>query len=89
MLGLCATGPLAYKPVMEGKAVLFKKFAGIVVVDIIASLEPTFGAINLEYIKVPECFLSNEHCVNACEFPCFTMTSMAPSSSLPTPLPTG
>ena len=59
MLGLCATGPLAYKPVMEGKAVLFKKFAGIVVldieinerdreklVDIIASLEPTFGAIN-------------------------------------------
>ncbi len=102
VLGLGATGPLASMPVIEGKSVLFKKFAGIVVVgieinerdreklvDIIASLEPTFGAINLEYIKVPECFLSNEHCVNGCEFPCFTMTSMAPSSSLPTPLPTG
>jgi malate dehydrogenase (oxaloacetate-decarboxylating)(NADP+) len=70
VLGLGDIGPLAAKPVMEGKAVLFKKFAGIDVfdieinekdpdklVDIIASLEPTFGGINLEDIKSPECFL--------------------------------
>ncbi len=69
VLGLGDIGPLAAKPVMEGKAVLFKKFAGIDVfdleidekdpaklVDIIASLEPTFGAINLEDIKAPDCF---------------------------------
>jgi malate dehydrogenase (oxaloacetate-decarboxylating)(NADP+) len=69
VLGLGHIGPLAAKPVMEGKAVLFKKFAGIDVfdieidetdpdrlVDIIASLEPTFGGINLEDIKAPECF---------------------------------
>lgn len=69
VLGLGPIGPLAAKPVMEGKAVLFKKFAGIDVfdieiderdpdklVDIIASLEPTFGGINLEDIKAPECF---------------------------------
>ena len=69
VLGLGAIGPLAAKPVMEGKAVLFKKFAGIDVfdieiaetdpkrlVDIIAALEPTFGAINLEDVKAPECF---------------------------------
>ena len=69
VLGLGAIGPLASKPVMEGKAVLFKKFAGIDVfdievdeldpdrfVDIVASLEPTFGGINLEDIKAPECF---------------------------------
>jgi len=69
VLGLGAIGPLAAKPVMEGKAVLFKKFAGIDVfdielderdpdklVDIVAALEPTFGAINLEDIKAPECF---------------------------------
>jgi malate dehydrogenase (oxaloacetate-decarboxylating)(NADP+) len=69
VLGLGAIGPLAAKPVMEGKAVLFKKFAGIDVfdievaetnvdrlVDIIAALEPTFGGINLEDIKGPECF---------------------------------
>jgi malate dehydrogenase (oxaloacetate-decarboxylating)(NADP+) len=69
VLGLGAIGPLAAKPVMEGKAVLFKKFAGIDcfdievaetdpdrLVDIIAALEPTFGAINLEDIKAPECF---------------------------------
>ncbi len=69
VLGLGAIGPLAAKPVMEGKAVLFKKFAGIDVfdievderdpdklVDIIAALEPTFGGINLEDIKAPECF---------------------------------
>jgi malate dehydrogenase (oxaloacetate-decarboxylating)(NADP+) len=70
VLGLGAIGPLAAKPVMEGKAVLFKKFAGIdcfdieiderdpdKLVDIIASLEPTFGGINLEDIKAPECFI--------------------------------
>src|SRR5688572_19672209 len=70
VLGLGAIGPLAAKPVMEGKAVLFKKFAGIDVfdieideldadrlVDIIAALEPTFGGINLEDIKSPECFI--------------------------------
>src|ERR1700728_430769 len=70
VLGLGAIGPLAAKPVMEGKAVLFKKFAGIDVFDIeieqadpyklievIAALEPTFGAINLEDIKAPECFI--------------------------------
>ena len=69
VLGLGNIGPLASKPVMEGKAVLFKKFAGIDVFDIeineqdpdklcdiIASLEPTFGGINLEDIKAPECF---------------------------------
>ncbi|HKX08168.1 MAG TPA: NADP-dependent malic enzyme, partial [Stellaceae bacterium] len=70
VLGLGAIGPLAAKPVMEGKAVLFKKFAGIDVfdieiderdpdklVDIIAALEPSFGGINLEDIKAPECFI--------------------------------
>ena len=69
VLGLGAIGPLAAKPVMEGKAVLFKKFAGIdcfdielneldpdKLVDIVAALEPTFGGINLEDIKAPECF---------------------------------
>jgi malate dehydrogenase (oxaloacetate-decarboxylating)(NADP+) len=69
VLGLGDIGPLAAKPVMEGKAVLFKKFAGIDVfdleiaelnveklVDTIAALEPTFGGINLEDIKAPECF---------------------------------
>jgi malate dehydrogenase (oxaloacetate-decarboxylating)(NADP+) len=70
VLGLGAIGPLAAKPVMEGKSVLFKKFAGIdcfdielderdpeKLVQIIAALEPTFGAINLEDIKAPECFV--------------------------------
>ncbi len=69
VLGLGAIGPLAAKPVMEGKGVLFKKFANIDVFDLeleqrdpdklieaIASLEPTFGGINLEDIKAPECF---------------------------------
>src|SRR5437867_3394008 len=69
VLGLGAIGPLAAKPVMEGKSVLFKKFAGIdcfdielderdpdKLVDIIAALEPTFGGINLEDIRAPECF---------------------------------
>src|SRR4026208_1194287 len=70
VLGLGNIGPLAAKPVMEGKGVLFQKFAGIDVfdieidekdpdklVEIIASLEPTFGGINLEDIKAPECFI--------------------------------
>jgi malate dehydrogenase (oxaloacetate-decarboxylating)(NADP+) len=70
VLGLGAIGPLASKPVMEGKSVLFKKFAGIdcfdieiderdpdKLVEIIAALEPTFGGINLEDIKAPECFV--------------------------------
>ncbi len=70
VLGLGPIGPLAAKPVMEGKSVLFKKFAGIdcfdieiderdpdKLVEIIAALEPTFGGINLEDIKAPECFL--------------------------------
>jgi malate dehydrogenase (oxaloacetate-decarboxylating)(NADP+) len=69
VLGLGNIGPLAAKPVMEGKGVLFKKFAGIDVFDIevnetdpdklcdiIAALEPTFGGVNLEDIKAPECF---------------------------------
>src|SRR5690606_30924064 len=69
VLGLGNIGALASKPVMEGKAVLFKKFAGIDVFDIemntpdidqmvetVAALEPTFGGINLEDIKAPECF---------------------------------
>jgi malate dehydrogenase (oxaloacetate-decarboxylating)(NADP+) len=69
VLGLGNIGPLAAKPVMEGKAVLFKKFAGIDVfdielnelnpdklIDMIAAMEPTFGGINLEDIKAPECF---------------------------------
>ncbi|WP_275098192.1 NADP-dependent malic enzyme [Sedimenticola hydrogenitrophicus] len=69
VLGLGAIGPLAAKPVMEGKAVLFKKFAGVDVFDIeldltdpekiietVAAMEPTFGGINLEDIKSPECF---------------------------------
>ncbi len=69
VLGLGDIGPLAAKPVMEGKAVLFKKFAGIdvfdievaateveKVVEVVAALEPTFGGINLEDFKAPECF---------------------------------
>jgi malate dehydrogenase (oxaloacetate-decarboxylating)(NADP+) len=73
VLGLGNIGALASKPVMEGKAVLFKKFAGIDVfdievdesdvdkfVDIVAALEPTFGGINLEDIKAPECFYIEE-----------------------------
>ncbi|MBD0271611.1 MAG: NADP-dependent malic enzyme, partial [Acetobacteraceae bacterium] len=69
VLGLGSIGALASKPVMEGKAVLFKKFAGIDSIDIevderdpaklievVAALEPSFGAINLEDIKAPECF---------------------------------
>jgi malate dehydrogenase (oxaloacetate-decarboxylating)(NADP+) len=72
VLGLGPIGPLAAKPVMEGKAVLFKKFAGLdcfdieldqrdpdKLVDMIVALEPTLGGINLEDIKAPECFTSS------------------------------
>src|SRR5471030_3177256 len=84
VLGLGAIGPLAAKPVMEGKAVLFKKFAGIDVfdieineldpdrlVDIIASLEPTFGGINLEDIKAPECFVIERQLRERMKIPVF------------------
>jgi malate dehydrogenase (oxaloacetate-decarboxylating)(NADP+) len=84
VLGLGAIGPLAGKPVMEGKAVLFKKFAGIdcfdieiderdpdKLVDIICSLEPTFGGINLEDIKAPECFVVERKCRERMKIPVF------------------
>ncbi len=84
VLGLGAIGALASKPVMEGKAVLFKKFAGIDVfdieideedpgklVDVIAPLEPTFGGINLEDIKAPECFEVEEALRERMEIPVF------------------
>ena len=84
VLGLGNIGPLAAKPVMEGKAVLFKKFAGIDVfdieinerdpdklVDIICSLEPTFGGINLEDIKAPECFYVERKCRERMKIPVF------------------
>jgi len=84
VLGLGAIGPLAAKPVMEGKAVLFKKFAGIDVfdieiderdpdklVDIIAALEPTFGGINLEDIKAPECFIVERKLRSRMKIPVF------------------
>ena len=84
VLGLGNIGPLAAKPVMEGKAVLFKKFAGIDVfdlevdcndidkfVDIVASLEPTFGGINLEDIKAPECFVIEKRLRERMKIPVF------------------
>src|SRR6267154_1939520 len=84
VLGLGNIGPLASKPVMEGKAVLFKKFAGIDVfdlevdetdidrfVDIVASLEPTFGGINLEDIKAPECFVIEKKLRERMKIPVF------------------
>ena len=84
VLGLGAIGPLASKPVMEGKGVLFKKFSGIDVfdieiqerdpdrlVEIIASLEPTFGGINLEDIKAPECFQVEEQLKERMNIPVF------------------
>ena len=84
VLGLGAIGPLASKPVMEGKAVLFKKFAGIDVFDIeieastiehmvsvISALEPTFGGINLEDIKAPECFEVERLCRETMNIPVF------------------
>jgi malate dehydrogenase (oxaloacetate-decarboxylating)(NADP+) len=84
VLGLGDIGPLASKPVMEGKAVLFKKFAGIDVfdievaetdvdrlVDVVAALEPTFGGINLEDIKAPECFEVERRCRERMNIPVF------------------
>lgn len=84
VLGLGNIGPLAGKPVMEGKACLFKKFAGIDVfdielnehdpeklVDIIASLEPTLGGINLEDIKAPECFYIERKLTERLNIPVF------------------
>ena len=84
VLGLGNIGPLASKPVMEGKAVLFKKFAGIDVFDIeidapdiermvstVSALEPTFGGINLEDIKAPECFEVEERLKEKMGIPVF------------------
>src|SRR3954462_5001590 len=84
VLGLGDIGPLAAKPVMEGKAVLFKKFAGIDVFDIeidapeiermvetVAALEPTFGGINLEDVKAPECFEVEERLKARMKIPVF------------------
>src|SRR6201988_3307408 len=84
VLGLGNIGPLASKPVMEGKAVLFKKSAGIDVfdielnesdphklVDVIAALEPTFGGINLEDIKAPDCFIVERECRKRMKIPVF------------------
>ncbi|MEP4198591.1 MAG: NADP-dependent malic enzyme [Aliishimia sp.] len=84
VLGLGDIGPLASKPVMEGKAVLFKKFAGIdcfdielnetdpeKLADIVCALEPTFGAINLEDIKAPDCFTVERLCRERMGIPVF------------------
>jgi len=84
VLGLGNIGPLASKPVMEGKAVLFKKFAGIDVFDlevdaldpdrfieVVAALEPTFGGINLEDIKAPECFYIEQKLRERMKIPVF------------------
>ena len=84
VLGLGPIGPLASKPVMEGKAVLFKKFANIDVfdlevdetdpqkfIDLVAALEPTFGGINLEDIKAPECFIIEKALRERCNIPIF------------------
>lgn len=84
VLGLGAIGPLAAKPVMEGKAVLFKKFAGVDVFDLelqqddpdklvetIVALEPTFGGINLEDIKAPECFYIEQKLQERLKIPVF------------------
>ncbi|MBI4979925.1 malate dehydrogenase [Candidatus Woesearchaeota archaeon] len=84
VLGLGDIGPLAGKPVMEGKGVLFKRFAGVdvfdieinekdpqKVIEIVASLEPTFGGINLEDIKAPECFQLEEELIKRLKIPVF------------------
>ncbi|MBZ0130640.1 MAG: NADP-dependent malic enzyme [Rhodobacteraceae bacterium] len=84
VLGLGNIGPLASKPVMEGKAVLFKKFANIdcfdielnesdpyKLADIVTALEPSFGAINLEDIKAPECFIVEKLCRERMNIPVF------------------
>ena len=84
VLGLGNIGALAAKPVMEGKAVLFKKFAGIDCFDIelneadperlaelVCAMEPTFGAINLEDIKAPDCFIVEQICRERMNIPVF------------------
>ncbi|MBA4491317.1 NADP-dependent malic enzyme [Paracoccus sp. S1E-3] len=84
VLGLGNIGPQASKPVMEGKAVLFKKFAGVdcfdievnetdpeKLADLVCRLEPTFGAVNLEDIKAPECFLVERLCKERMNIPVF------------------
>ncbi len=84
VLGLGDIGPLAGKPVMEGKGCLFKKFAGVDVfdielderdpdklIDIIAALEPTLGGINLEDIKAPECFYIEQELSKRMNIPVF------------------
>ena len=84
VLGLGNIGPLASKPVMEGKAVLFKAFAGVdvfdievdatdpdLLVEVVCALEPTFGGINLEDIKSPECFIVEEKCRERMNIPVF------------------
>ncbi|KAK3280627.1 hypothetical protein CYMTET_11539 [Cymbomonas tetramitiformis] len=84
VLGYGNIGPLAAKPVMEGKAVLFKKFAGIDAfdleiaeldplrfADIVVALEPSFGAVNLEDIKAPDCFVVEEECRKRMNIPVF------------------
>src|SRR2546430_9050333 len=84
VLGRGMIGPLAAKPVMEGKAVLFKKFAGLdcfdielnerdpdKLIDMIVALEPTFGGINLEDIKAPECFYIERKCRERMKIPVF------------------
>ena len=101
VLGLGNIGPLASKPVMEGKAVLFKKFAGIDCFDIeldetdpeklaeiVCALGPTFGAINLEDIKAPDCFTVERICRERMDIPSFTTTSTARRSSWGPPRPT-
>ena len=94
VLGLGNIGPLASKPVMEGKACLFKKFADIDVydleldardtarfIDAVAALEPTFGGINLEDLKAPECFEIEAGLRKRMKIPVFTTTSTARPSS--------
>ncbi|MGX8249172.1 malic enzyme-like NAD(P)-binding protein, partial [Escherichia coli] len=84
ILGLGNLGPLASKPVMEGKALLFKRFAGIDAIDIevkhetsqqfidtVAAIADTFGGINLEDIKAPECFEIEEALIARCDIPVF------------------
>ena len=94
VLGLGNLGPLAGKPVMEGKAVLFKRFADIDVFDIeidsedideivrtVQLISPTFGGINLEDIRAPECFEIERRLIESSTSPCSTTISTAPRSS--------
>ena len=101
ILGLGDRGPLASKPVMEGKGVLFKKFADVDVFDIeitsqsadeiievCKALAPTFGGINLEDIKAPECFEIEQRLIEELDIPSSTTTSTAPPSSRARPCST-